>query len=375
MIPPMEMPSGLLVPLAAAVRRAAGPPVIAVAKIDTQELAEDVLANGRADFIALGRGLLADPDLPRRYRSGDPVAARPCIRCNVCVERIRTFLPAACAVNPALGREGELQPTAEPRTIHVIGAGPAGVQAALAARERGHAVTLWERDQDIGGKLRLGAIPPHKEVLRALVGHWAHALRASGVRLRAGTPTATLATQEPSPYAVVVATGATVKFLAIPGMAQGAVTPAEDLLREGPGDARRFLIVGGGLVGLETAEYLMVRGRKAVVIEQLDSVGQGLVGLRRDLILDRLRDGGVEIWTGTPLVRLDGPRVFVREGGWERTLDGFDRIVLAAGYARDPTFPAWAASTFERVRVVGDALEPRNIPEAVQTGYEAGMTI
>ena len=102
MIPPMEMPSGLLLPLAAAVRRAAGPPVIAVAKIDSLELGEAALAQGQADFVALGRSLLADPDLPRRYEAGDTIDVRPCIRCNVCVERIRTFSPAICAVTTSM---------------------------------------------------------------------------------------------------------------------------------------------------------------------------------------------------------------------------------------------------------------------------------
>jgi len=158
-------------------------------------------------------------------------------------------------------------------------------------------------------------------------------------------------------------------------MEPGAAIPAEALLREGPGNAQRFLIVGGGLVGLETAEYLMVRGRKVVVIEQLDTVGQGLVSLRRALILERLRDGGVQIRTGTPLVRLEERRAVIREDGRERAMDAFDRIVLAAGYVRDDTIPGWAARTFDRVRVVGDAVEPRNIPEATLTGYEAALAL
>ncbi len=375
MIPPMEMPPGLLLPLADAIRRAAGPPVIAVARIDSLELAEEALARGHADFVALGRGLLADPDLPRRYQAGDAVSVRPCIRCNVCVERIRTFTPAACAVNPALGREDELEPTRQPRAITVVGGGPAGVQAALVARERGHAVSLWEYEREIGGKLRVGALPPHKEVLGSLVRHWEQALRSTVVDLRVGLAFEEVPTAGRPPDAVIVATGAKVHFLPIPGMHPDAVLPAEVILQEGPGDARRVLIVGGGLVGLETAEYLMVRGRAVVVIEQLDSVGQGLVGLRRDLILERLLKGGVQIRTQTPLLRLEGACAVVREAGREQRLDGFDRIVLATGYVSDPTIPAWAARTFKQVHVVGDALAPRNIPEATLTGYEAGIAL
>ncbi len=128
-------------------------------------------------------------------------------------------------------------------------------------------------------------------------------------------------------------------------------------------------------MGLETAEYLMVRGRTVTVVEQLDSVGQGLVGLRRDLILERLLKGGVQIRTQTPLVRLEGACAVIREAGHEQRLDGFDRIVLATGYVPDPSIPTWAARTFQQVHVVGDALAPRNIPEATLTGYEAGIAL
>lgn len=371
MIPPMEMPAGGLLPLAGAVRRAAGPPVIAVGKIDTPDLAEEALRASQADFIAVGRGLLADPELPGKYQAGRRAAVRPCIRCNVCVERIRTFLPVACTVNPALGREGDLKPADRPQGVVILGGGPAGVQAALTLTQRGHRVAIWEQEPALGGKLLVGCLPPHKEVLAALAEHLSHAVKAAGVALHLGATFDDRILPAPPARAAVVATGGLIRIPPIAGIEGGAVIPAQDLLRRGPGEGKRFLVVGGGLVGLETAEFLMVRGREVLVIEQLDAVGQGLVSLRRDLLLGRLRNGGVAIQPATRLLRLEGKRPVVLERETERALDPFDAVVLAAGYvaARGPS--EWAERRFERVLVVGDAREPRGILEAMADGYEA----
>lgn len=371
MIPPMEMPAGGLIPLAGAIRRYAGPPVIGVGKIDTLDLAEEVLRASRADFIAVGRGLLADPELPRKYQAGGGAAVRPCIRCNVCVERIRTFLPVACTVNPALGREGDLKPADRPQEVVILGGGPAGLQAALTLTQRGHRVAVCEQEPILGGKLLVGCLPPHKEVLAALARHLSHAVKAADVTLHLGATFDDRVLRAPLARAAVVATGGRVRIPPIPGIEGGAVIPAQDLLYQGPGAAKRFLVVGGGLVGLETAEFLMDCGRQVLVIEQLDSVGQGLVSLRRDLLLGRLRKGGVAVQAATRLLRVEGKRPVVLERETERALDPFDSIVLATGYVASSGLSEWAGRRFERILVVGDARDPQGILEAMADGYEA----
>jgi len=375
MIPPMEMPAGALLPLAAGIRQAAGPPVIGVGKVDSLDLAERAVADSQADFVSLGRGLLADPDLPRKYRENAVSTVRPCIGCNFCVERIRNFEPATCSVNPELGREGPLEPISQPQDVTVVGAGPAGVVAALILSRRGHRVQLWERRPAIGGKLPVAAIPPHKELLGTLVRYLDDAVRRSqivthlGAALPLGSPTT-----GPARIAVV-ATGALPGAPRIPGLAPDFAVSAEDLLQKGAGQARRFLVVGGALVGLETADFLMTRGGKVVIVEQLETIGQGVPTLRRDLIVDRLQAGGVTVWSGTRLVRIDGRRPVVCQNGVEKMLEAFDRVVLATGYVPDRSAVEWARDRFQRVIVVGDAREPHGILEAMADGYEAGRMV
>ena len=187
-IGPMFLPRGFLVPLAERISEAVDVPVIAVGRLDDPALAEKMLADGEADLIAVGRALIADPDWPRKALAGKLDEIRPCISCNACVDLVANAKQARCAVNPEVGREDEwrIEPAATPRRVMVVGSGPAGMEAARIARLRGHDVSLWERDAELGGKLDVASRAPSKGTVLDFRDYQARVLGELGVEVHTG---------------------------------------------------------------------------------------------------------------------------------------------------------------------------------------------
>jgi 2,4-dienoyl-CoA reductase (NADPH2) len=377
-IPPMSMEPGCLVPYAAAIKAGVDIPVMASGRLDCPELAERALLEGAADLIGVGRALIADPDWPKKVRGGDLDSIRPCIACNACAELVANADAARCAVNPAVGREHgwSVVPAAVTRRVMVVGAGPAGLEAALTAARRGHNVTLWDRNPELGGKLDVASRAPNKSVLLRFRDFEARELQRLAVSVRLGVEVTQATVAEENPDVIVVATGASAVTPGIAGVERSSVIDAQDILlghtTVAPGE--RVAVVGGSATGCETAEILMGTAGEVTVFEMLGRVGRGVEQITRRRLLDNLRAGGVVLRPNSEVVAITEHGVRYRTNGGPETMLRADHVALAVGWR--PRGGLLATALGEReIYVVGDAAYAADFVAAVGAGADAGLAI
>ncbi|TSA48140.1 MAG: FAD-binding protein, partial [Deltaproteobacteria bacterium] len=352
-------------------------PVIAVGRINTIALAEEILAKGRADMVAIGRPLLADPDLPKKAAEGREEEIRPCIACNEgCYKRILQQQDVRCSVNPTLGKEAEsvLRKADPVRRVLVIGAGPAGMEAACRAAERGHDVTLIEKNVVPGGQLLLASVPPGWGDIERFTNHLARRLARSGVKMILGEKASSAVVARLQPDAVILATGAEPCKLTVPGLRAGQGVTAWDVLSgksvsEGP-----CLVVGAGLVGCETADYLSDRGREVTVVEILSEMACDADKDTKAYFGMRFRKNGVKVHTGASLVKMEGRYAIIRQGDLEMRVET-ETVVFAVGAKPDACLDDRLVPSGIPVIKVGDCLKPRRLLDSVEEGFQAGNSV
>jgi 2,4-dienoyl-CoA reductase-like NADH-dependent reductase (Old Yellow Enzyme family)/thioredoxin reductase len=370
----MTLPSGVNENLAARIRSSIRIPVIVAGRLGDPDRIREVVGSGAADVVALGRPLVADPDLPRKIRENRDQDIMSCGAClQGCLAMIKGGGPIGCIVNPELGHEADwpqLAVAAGERLV-VVGGGPAGIQAALTARRAGFEVILIEARDTLGGQFTLAPLTTGKDAmdrpLQSLVG----AVERSGVDLRTGVEATAETILEVEPDHVIVATGSRPVIPPISGLdhpltAEQVLTGAQD-----PGG--RVLILGGGLVGIEMAEHLGLAGREVVVVELLDEIARDMEAITRKMTLKRLQSLPVTIHRGTRLVRMEGDEAIVRgeDEDQERSLGRFDSVLIAIGHSPyDPLSDALRAIGLS-VAVIGDARSPAQIIDATQAGRDA----
>ncbi|MCW3004545.1 MAG: NADH:flavin oxidoreductase [Conexibacter sp.] len=376
-VAPMSVPRGHMLDYAARFKAELTIPVIAVGRLDDPALAERVVADGLADVVLLGRGLLADPDWPNKVQAGRPQEVRPCIACNACVDLVGRGLDLRCAVNPETGREStwDVVPAGEARDVLIVGGGPAGMAAARMARERGHRVSLWERDAQLGGKLDVASRAPSKHEVLRFREHEAHMLDVLGVDVHLGVEVDAALVAREAPDVVVIANGADPLFPPIPGIDGPGVVDAQALLQDeiaaGPG--RHVAVVGGSATGCETAELLLARGAQVTILEMGGSIGHGIEQITRRTLLRQLRNEGATILTHAKVVAIESGRVVYE------TEDGtagvqVDLVALAVGWR--PRGAHLAAELIEcEVVVLGDADRPADFVAATGAGALAALTL
>jgi 2,4-dienoyl-CoA reductase-like NADH-dependent reductase (Old Yellow Enzyme family)/thioredoxin reductase len=374
---PMMTRPGCLVPIAAEFKKALHIPIIAVGRINTIALAEEILSQGKADIAAIGRPLLADPELPKKAAEGWEEEIRPCIACNEgCYKRILGQLDVRCSVNPILGKEAEpALPKAEPaKRIVVVGAGPAGMEAACRARERGHDVTLIDKGARLGGQLLLAAVPPGRQEIERFTNYMEGWLNRKGVKVILNAEVSPSAIQRLDPDTVIIATGAQPCTLPVPGLPVALEVTAWDVLSGKPMAGGPYLVVGAGLVGCETADLLSDRGEKVTLVEILPEIACDADKDTKAYFDIRFQNKGVTIFTGATLTRMEDRRAIIHQGLEDIPIEA-GTVVFSVGAKPDDLLYEQLKTTGIEAIKAGDCVKPRRILDSVEGGYLAGNRI
>ena len=374
---PIADTPGFLVPLAEEVKTVTNVPVIAVGRLDP-EIGERILQEGKADLIAMGRRLMADPELPNKVAEGRLDDIRPCIGCMDCIERpLPDGQGTACSINAAVGRESEyrIQPVDKAKRVVVVGGGPAGMEAARVAAMRGHQVLLFERESRLGGQLSVAALPPHKGDIVPWVNYLVSQVEKAGVDIRLDTEATPELIVQSKPEAVVIATGGIAVIPDIPGADRPGVVTAQDALSGKAEVGHNVVIIGGGMVGCETGHYLAENGKKVVIIEALKRMAADMAPMTRHRLMDGLREKQVTMLSGATCEEVMEGSVAVTNSEGQKGIIQADTVVLAVGYrANDGLFKSLEGKVSE-VYCIGDASQPQRIREAVNEGYRTGLSL
>ena len=379
-IPPMGVqPYGFFVKIAGDIKKAVNVPVSAVGRIVDADMAARVIESGMADIVAMGRPLLADPDWGTKIAAGKACDIRRCISCNKgCTDAIQNRQFLSCVLNAENGYENtrSIQPAAQKKKIAVLGGGPAGLEAARVAALRGHDVTLFEKTTTLGGQLNIACVPPRKEEMRRAAQDLIHAVCNAGVHLCMGQTRTAEQLKDAGFDAVINAVGAHSAAPRIPGIDSVNVADAWKVLAGEQQVYGTVAVIGGGMVGCETAEYLAARGCKVSVIEMMDKIAAGESTTILPTLLENYKTYGVEQYPSHKVkeFRMDAV-VCENKDGAEVTIP-CDYIVLAMG-ARSNAFDAAALEAANiPVYSIGDAAgKAADISNAIRTGYDTACQL
>jgi len=375
---PMYFPKGALLPLAEGIKSSVNVPVIAVGAIHDPALAEEALQKKRADLIAMGRALIADPELPNKVQSGKLEEIRTCLRCNQgCISRLPHNKTQRCAINAEVGRERQMRihPVSKAKHVCVIGGGPAGMEAARLLSLRGHRVTLIEKEKELGGLLRYATVPDFKVELKSFLEYLKTQVQKLAVEIlldRRATPEFV---KEIKPDSVVLAAGSSLRIPDISGTGKPFVATSIELLSGSFKAGARVVVVGGAAMGCEVAALLASSGTKVTLVEMLGDLATDLEMRSRLALLQLLKERGVKILTNWKLEKIENGYVLLVSRDWEKMEVATNSVILALGLTSNQELLKPLRESFRDVYAVGDCVEPRKIYQAIHEGAFAGRMI
>jgi len=380
--PPMYQKDGLWLEEASQLIGHVGIPIICPGKITTPKMANSAIENGMVTAVALGRALLADPEWPNKAKMGHDDAIRPCIGCNNgCIARDFARLPMGCAVNADLFHEktADLNKVEVPKNISIIGGGIAGMEAARIAAIRGHAVTIYEKNQKLGGMTVAAAVPEFKDADRRLLCWYEKELNDTGVVVKCGQNVTLEQVKELDYDEIVVATGATPKTPPIPGVNLPHVTTAIEVLLGKTEPGENVTVIGGGQVGCELAVWLREKGKQVTLVEAMDGLmtggKEGVFLANRLMLEDMLAYHEVRTLLNTKVKAITPQHLEVEMGAFDELIPA-DTVVMAIGYQADNgLFKEISQSVPKKIWLVGDANTPSNIMYAVKDGATIGRAL
>lgn len=349
-------------------------PVATVARINEPWVAEELIADGKADICMIGRANLCDSEFANKAREGRTDDIRPCIGCGRCLTGIMFGKPIACTVNPSV-ETNDIDEADVKKKVLVIGGGPAGMEAAYVAKKRGHEVVLCEKENELGGLLRLAAVPISKQELCKVIKFMARRLNNEGIDVRTGCEvTPQMLEDEFKDYEIICSTGAKPKEIEVFKQFKQTMT-ADDILsgRKFPG--RKIVILGGGSVGCETADYLaplvndlFPANRDVTVIEMTGSLMTGEGGAAKSRLTQRLMSKGVKLLLNAQVKKVDESTITYEQDGEEHTIKDADTLVFAVGYT--PT-----KVEYENAHYIGDCGKVGNLKDAISGAYQLAKSL
>lgn len=373
LVPPMFMPRGCHTGMSAEIKKVTSLPVMVAGRVNGLKLAEQIVSEGKADLICMGRALIADPDLLKKAKEGREREIEVCVADNTCVHSITRGIPGnplVCLMNPDVGREGEKETKAEkPRKVLVIGGSPAGVEASRVAALRGHQVILWEENPELGGRWSY--------LLKSYIPHRVSVLRGLGVKMELGKEITLSSVLELNPDIVIVTMGLAPATPVIPGLEKAKVFQADDVLSGKVRAEGRVAVIGGNNIGMELAEFLMkhgVRGDQISILEE-KWAGRGIERFSRRSLIDKLTQCGVRIVVDVKIREFESNRlVFRKKDGTEESVE-MDCAVIALPRIRHDALAGSLSRSGLQVLSVNACQSPSDYVEAAEEGASIGREI
>jgi 2,4-dienoyl-CoA reductase-like NADH-dependent reductase (Old Yellow Enzyme family)/thioredoxin reductase len=374
---PMFMKQACLADSAEKIREALRIPVMAVGRINDPVLADEIITKGKADLVCIGRGLLADPEMPKKAEEGRIEDIRTCIACNTCMESIFRRGRIECLVNPTLGRENEMAivPAKQRRKVMVVGGGPGGLNVAWVAARRGHDVHLFEKASVLGGQLVMGSVTDYKKELLNLIRFQKRQIEKFGVKCHLNQEVVADTIEEQQPDVIILATGSLPVLPSVEGIDKPIVTSYVSMLEGETPSPKKTVVIGGGATGSEVAHHLSESGSDVIIVEILPKIGKALESMTRKILLRKLRSNRARMMTETTLKKIEDNGVLVSDKDGNESFLEAERVVIAIGSRPDNQLYEQVQAMGYELHRIGDCLEPRSAKVAIYEGAVLGRAI